>query len=1014
MDGRTWIAVLFAGTLISSATAGQPTKLQVSWRDDAALHDVEFVSPRDGWAVGDHGALFRTTDGGANWAECETGVAGSLRTICRLTDQVGWIAGAWHRGLEELSEPVLLATRDGGETWEALPAPGLSPLNSIRFADLDLGLAVGEPTSDNPAGVWQTSDGGKTWNAIPGPAVRGWNAVWLLGTDQGVLADRDGNVALLMNPRLLPSRLPALSGRAIRGVTLTGEQRGWLVGEGGLVMTSPSGGVVWETPRQPLPEEIRILADFRSVAAVGDAVWIAGKPGGAIWHSPDAGRNWIRQPTNITTPINKLHFVNAKDGCAVGELGVVLITHDGGETWKAARGGQRHAALLSIHARSNAYAPEVTAILGGEQGYRMATWIATRAAETRGLSAPQRIEAAVSQSGGSSAEIAWQLPLDVPGLELESRQLDAAWRRRTEGQLTEVLVGGLVREIRTWRPHVVVVDQPAPEDAAANFIYEAALLAVEQAGDGTRYVTQRELAGLQPWKVERVYLNLLPGSTGTISLDPFELLPRWGGNARKAAGPARDLLEFSSPYIVRPNFRLISNQLSDELSPRTHDLFSGLNLAPGGDVRRELPPFDSDQLELQTKISQRYRNVIAHAEQSFGNPLAANQMLAQLGEVTAGMNSEQAAQTLYDLWTEYRQRGQYDLAEAAADELVRSFPDSSASASAARWLISCLLSEEVAWHRVRELNQPQKADNFAEKKTGAQRIRQLSRTVQITRLPDWKQRAPRARKLVTGLEQNQPRILESPESQLTLAALRRASGSPGDADTVVRRNLTAAEDNPQNEWAGVFRREVWLPQPAAEVPDGISACLRAGGKPILDGILSDECWQDAREWRMPYRTPATMPDSSPLVMLTYDAEYLYLAASVPRIDGLPNTPPQLAGRTHDADLRRQDRLCIRLDLDRDYATWYEFQIDQRGWTADSCWNDAAWNPKWFAAIDSDDSNWRAEIAIPWSELTPQPPKAGAAWGLSLERVAPTVGRQSWMRPSLTQQDGSSFGIVRFE
>ncbi len=95
----------------------------------------------------------------------------------------------------------------------------------------------------------------------------------------------------------------------------------------------------------------------------------------------------------------------------------------------------------------------------------------------------------------------------------------------------------------------------------------------------------------------------------------------------------------------------------------------------------------------------------------------------------------------------------------------------------------------------------------AEEKPAAQRIRQLSHTVQITRLPDWKQRAPRARKLVSGLEHNQPRILQAPESQLTLAALRRASGSAGDADLVLRRGLTAAEDNPQNEWAGVFRRE---------------------------------------------------------------------------------------------------------------------------------------------------------------------------------------------------------------
>ena len=49
--------------------------------------------------------------------------------------------------------------------------------------------------------------------------MRGWNAARLLGPELGLLADRDGNIALLIESRLLPSRLPSLSGRAIRGVS---------------------------------------------------------------------------------------------------------------------------------------------------------------------------------------------------------------------------------------------------------------------------------------------------------------------------------------------------------------------------------------------------------------------------------------------------------------------------------------------------------------------------------------------------------------------------------------------------------------------------------------------------------------------------------------------------------------------------------------------------------------------------------------------------------------------------
>ena len=114
MNGRGWIAFLLAGIAIAPAPAAYlPTDLQISWRDDAGLNDVEFVSAVMGGPLGEHGALWRTQDGGETWSPCETGTAASLRSICRLTDQIGWIAGVVHRGPAELSQALLLMTRDG-------------------------------------------------------------------------------------------------------------------------------------------------------------------------------------------------------------------------------------------------------------------------------------------------------------------------------------------------------------------------------------------------------------------------------------------------------------------------------------------------------------------------------------------------------------------------------------------------------------------------------------------------------------------------------------------------------------------------------------------------------------------------------------------------------------------------------------------------------------------------------------------------------------------------------------
>src|SRR5436190_761714 len=90
--------------------------------DDAALHAVQFITEengecREGWAVGDDGAVWHSIDAGKNWERQPTGIRASLRSLHFLTPFHGWVAGR-----EELpngggSVGVLLYTRDGGVSW---------------------------------------------------------------------------------------------------------------------------------------------------------------------------------------------------------------------------------------------------------------------------------------------------------------------------------------------------------------------------------------------------------------------------------------------------------------------------------------------------------------------------------------------------------------------------------------------------------------------------------------------------------------------------------------------------------------------------------------------------------------------------------------------------------------------------------------------------------------------------------------------------------------------------------
>ena len=70
--------------------------------------------------------------------------------------------------------------------------------------------------------------------------------------------------------------------------------------------------------------------------------WAAGDDG-VVWHTIDGGRNWERQPTGVRASLRAVHFLNPYTGWvagreelpfAGGSSGVLLFTKDGGLRWQ--------------------------------------------------------------------------------------------------------------------------------------------------------------------------------------------------------------------------------------------------------------------------------------------------------------------------------------------------------------------------------------------------------------------------------------------------------------------------------------------------------------------------------------------------------------------------------------------------------------------------------------------------------------------------------------------------------
>ncbi len=76
-----------------------------------SLSDVVFVSPSDGWAVGSHGTIIRTYDGGVNWSLQTSGVTCILRSVSFVEQDGNYF------GTAVGEDGTIVHTANGGLTW---------------------------------------------------------------------------------------------------------------------------------------------------------------------------------------------------------------------------------------------------------------------------------------------------------------------------------------------------------------------------------------------------------------------------------------------------------------------------------------------------------------------------------------------------------------------------------------------------------------------------------------------------------------------------------------------------------------------------------------------------------------------------------------------------------------------------------------------------------------------------------------------------------------------------------
>jgi photosystem II stability/assembly factor-like uncharacterized protein len=1006
-----------------------------SFLNDARLADVCFVDGQCGWAVGDRGAVWHTEDGGRQWQLQPCGVNCPLHSVCFLTRKIGWVAGGSAQPYSHTGAGALLATRDGGKTWSGNSNLTLPELKKILFNDPQHGWAIGFHSALYRARVFATDDGGRNWRPVFGSG----DAVWLTGdfpsSSAGALAGLYGAAATVRGD-IEPFRADQSGLRNLRQLRLVPPLYGWLVGDGGLVMLTANSGAAWQAAAGDFPAQAARHFDFAALAVRGPKAWIAGTPGTRVFFTPDAGASWTAFSTGVSVPISAMTFIDDEHGWAVGALGTILATGDGGRTWQRQRSAAARAAILGLFARADDVPLELLARFSGNDGYLSAVEVLTRRdVEVRpddDVPLAERLQQAVAAVGGSFADVAWQFPLRQKGVQLTEEHYRGTTKSVSENPANpsvpntdaqfhnpdsprfaldaEALQEHLVRQLRLWRPEVVVTNNTncRDTDQLGPIIGKAVLQAVDKAGDPAYYAGQIAEAGLSPWRVKKVCAPVEAGAHGSIDLSASQLSPRLGRSLADAAAEPRGLIaDRFRPVPASLEFVALADRAPD--SQHSRDLMAGIVLTPGGDARRDLAPATMANVDAQERMALKQRNALAILEQAQRNSPAESNVLLQSGELIRDLDENTAARILYRIADQYHRSGRWPLAAQSYAMLAERYPRHPLSRQAMLWLVRYQSSGEVAW-------QEQAAEQAAMGRVN-------SPGVDPARL---EQRLARAAALGVQIEHTQPELFTEPEIRFPLAAAWRKQGSWKPAEQFY---LLQARSADQNVWAFCAQGELSLAEPKNKQAKPVQKCWKAPARPRLDGRLNDALWQKVET--VPLKSELRDDDDWPAVAaFAHDDEFLYIAVTCRRAPGVKYEPAQTP-RTRDADLSGQDRVDVVIDVDRDFATYYCLSFDCRGFTADALWGSPAWDPTWFVAADLTDETWTVEAAVPFSQITgPQPPPAEAdasaqgktppfvksrdVWAVGVQRTIPGVGFQDWSAPSSTDVKPEGFGYLIFE
>ena len=311
------------------------------------FYDVATLDNDRAFVVGYAGKILATEDGGRSWDVRPSGTKRALYDIEFVDEMKGWVVG---------QDGTILHTDDGGKSWKPQTSGTKLYLFALNFVSPTEGWVVGDR-----AVYLHTTDGGETWTLGKIVSTAGLSPdeallvqepvlydVEFIGRDTGWIVGEIGNIFYTSDAgRTWTPQQESLVGQdffdildlpTFFGVHFSDPSNGIVAGLEGRVARTSDGGKSWAWEKFDL--ELPIVDPLFGTFQFPDTTaWSVGAAGEVV-RQITPGVPWQRASLGmeVRTWLRKIHFIDKENGWIVGGFGTILHTTDGGETWLPAVG----------------------------------------------------------------------------------------------------------------------------------------------------------------------------------------------------------------------------------------------------------------------------------------------------------------------------------------------------------------------------------------------------------------------------------------------------------------------------------------------------------------------------------------------------------------------------------------------------------------------------------------------------------------------------------------------------